>query len=156
MGGHDSPSAHRRFFDNSPRAGTLKSLRCMAGVVCSLFVVALGAMALLNRLLLLPLELDAPASSAGLSSYGPRSQPVEAQRSREVQRAHELTEKYTVRMNTFRRNDLLKKTVEHYHTCPRVHEIQIVWSDLANEPPPRSFFKLPRDSSAKDTAASSK
>ena len=46
-------------------------------------------------------------------------------------------------MNTFRRNDLLKKTVEHYHSCPHVHEIQVVWSDLANAPPERSFFKLP-------------
>jgi hypothetical protein len=47
----------------------------------------------------------------------------------------ELNLKYTVRINTFRRNDLLKRVVKHYATCPRIDAIQIVWSDLENEPP---------------------
>lgn len=41
----------------------------------------------------------------------------------------------TIRMNTFRRNDLLKQSVSHYITCSCVKEIQIVWSDQTNKPP---------------------
>lgn len=46
------------------------------------------------------------------------------------------------RVNTFRRNDMLKAFVEHFTTCPNVHAIQIVWSDQDNAPPPLSFFKI--------------
>lgn len=33
--------------------------------------------------------------------------------------------RYTVRVNTFRRNDLLEKFLEHYVTCPDIEEIQV-------------------------------
>ena len=41
----------------------------------------------------------------------------------------------TARINTFRRNDLLKSSISHYLTCNVMHEIQIIWSDLSNQPP---------------------
>jgi len=34
------------------------------------------------------------------------------------------------------------KVVEHYTSCPRVHALQVVWSDLASEPPPPSFYAV--------------
>jgi hypothetical protein len=51
-------------------------------------------------------------------------------------------EKFTIRINTFRRNDELRVTVRHYAYCSHVDSIQIIWSDLENEPPPLSFFGL--------------
>ena len=44
-------------------------------------------------------------------------------------------ERYTIRVNTFRRNDLLKQFLDHYTTCPDVKEIQVVWSDQKIAPP---------------------
>jgi len=41
----------------------------------------------------------------------------------------------SVRVNTFRRNDLLAKFVAHYARCRCVGDITVVWSDLENEPP---------------------
>ncbi|CAM9546858.1 unnamed protein product [Chrysoparadoxa australica] len=49
-------------------------------------------------------------------------------------------EQFTVRVNTFRRNDLLKKSVDHFTTCLKVREVQVVWSDLDEAPPPKSLF----------------
>lgn len=51
-------------------------------------------------------------------------------------------EKYTMRINTFRRNEDLKKIIRHYVNCPNIDAIQIVWSDLENKPPPLKFFEL--------------
>ncbi|CAM9219676.1 unnamed protein product, partial [Phaeothamnion confervicola] len=48
--------------------------------------------------------------------------------------------RYTVRVNTFRRNDLLQRSVDHFARCAGVHEIQVVWSDPANAPPPETLF----------------
>jgi len=48
-------------------------------------------------------------------------------------------EKYTVRINTWRRNDQLIASVNHYLTCPNVAQIQIVWCDETNEPPMQLF-----------------
>ena len=48
-------------------------------------------------------------------------------------------EKYTVRINTWRRNDQLIAAVNHYLTCPNVAEIQIVWCDEKNQPPMELF-----------------
>jgi hypothetical protein len=42
---------------------------------------------------------------------------------------------YTIRVNTFRRNDLLKQFLDHYSTCPEVKQITVVWSDPDNKPP---------------------
>ncbi|CAM9097703.1 unnamed protein product [Discosporangium mesarthrocarpum] len=47
---------------------------------------------------------------------------------------------FTVRMNTWRRNDLLKKSVEHFGSCSSVQQVQVIWSDQENSPPPLSFF----------------
>lgn len=41
----------------------------------------------------------------------------------------------SVRVNTFRRNDLLLKFMAHYGACHCVREIVVVWSDQLNEPP---------------------
>ncbi|CAN0060078.1 unnamed protein product, partial [Hapterophycus canaliculatus] len=51
------------------------------------------------------------------------------------------TEKtFTVRMNTFRRNDLLKRSAEHLASCDCVEQIQVVWSDQENPPPGMDLF----------------
>ena len=50
----------------------------------------------------------------------------------------------TIRVNTFRRNDLLKPFVEHFAQCDVVREIQVVWSDQENEPPGLGMFDLPK------------
>jgi hypothetical protein len=42
---------------------------------------------------------------------------------------------HNYRINTFRRNDLLKVSLEHYISCSGVHEIQVIWSDQLNKPP---------------------
>lgn len=44
-------------------------------------------------------------------------------------------------MNTWRRNDLLKKSAEHLASCDCVGQIQVVWSDQENSPPPPEFFE---------------
>jgi Glycosyl transferase family 64 domain len=51
------------------------------------------------------------------------------------------TRKFTVRMNTFRRNAELKRSIDHLSLCPAVAQIQVVWSDQKNKPPDLSFFK---------------
>jgi len=58
-------------------------------------------------------------------------------------------EKYTVRVNTFRRNHDLKASVEHYINCPSLQEIQIIWPDTENEHPPLSFFDLQENQKSK-------
>jgi len=50
------------------------------------------------------------------------------------------SEKFTIRMNTFRRNELLKLSIDSISKCPGIAQIQIVWSDRENEPPDMSFF----------------
>jgi hypothetical protein len=62
-----------------------------------------------------------------------------------TEEAFGLNEKYTMRINTFRRNKDLKVIVEHYSRCPNIDSIQIVWSDLDNSPPPDSFFRIKSD-----------
>lgn len=44
-------------------------------------------------------------------------------------------DKYTVRINTWRRNELLVASVDHHASCEGVAQIQVVWCD-SNEPPP--------------------
>jgi len=44
-------------------------------------------------------------------------------------------EKYTVRINTWRRNPQLLHCVDHYATCPGVAAVHIVWNDPENAPP---------------------
>jgi len=43
--------------------------------------------------------------------------------------------KYTVRINTWRRNEQLIASVKHFSTCPGVAQIQVVWCDSENSPP---------------------
>lgn len=44
-------------------------------------------------------------------------------------------ENLTIRLNTFRRLDLLEKTLDYYTKCDFVSQIQIIWSDQQNKPP---------------------
>jgi len=44
-------------------------------------------------------------------------------------------EKYTVRMNTWRRKKQLLTSTKHLLSCPGVAQIQIIWCDKENEPP---------------------
>ncbi|KAF7830977.1 Glycosyltransferase family 64 protein C4 [Senna tora] len=45
---------------------------------------------------------------------------------------------YSIVMNTWKRYDLLKQSIKHYSSCPRLESIHIVWS----EPNPPSSFLL--------------
>lgn len=45
-------------------------------------------------------------------------------------------DQYTVRINTWRRNELLVASVDHHASCEGVAEIQVIWCDRDNEPPP--------------------
>lgn len=44
---------------------------------------------------------------------------------------------YTVLINTWKRDSLLKKTVAHYASCPKVDAIHVVWSEP--DPPSESL-----------------
>lgn len=44
-------------------------------------------------------------------------------------------EKYTVRINTWRRPELLLQNVAYLSACEGVAEIQVVWCDVKNDPP---------------------
>lgn len=125
-------------------------------LLAAIIVGALSVLFVLEWTLRLPLDIDAPTSAAGVS-YGrsvgtlARSSLTFAPLSVEwqTQRQRELDLKFTIRVNTFRRNHLLKQVVEHYHTCPRVHDIHVIWSDLENPPPPKTFFHLQTTKSQK-------
>lgn len=43
-------------------------------------------------------------------------------------------ERFTVLINTWRRPDLLKKSVQHYSLCPNVDSIRVVWSESTDPP----------------------
>ena len=45
------------------------------------------------------------------------------------------TSQYTIRMNTWRRNEQLLVSINHYAKCEGVAKIQIIWCDMDNEPP---------------------
>ena len=45
------------------------------------------------------------------------------------------TSQYTIRMNTWRRNEQLLISINHYTKCDGVAKIQIIWCDMDNEPP---------------------
>jgi len=47
-------------------------------------------------------------------------------------------DRYTVRVNTFRRLDLLREALAHWRSCgpDAIAEVTVVWSDTENEPPP--------------------
>lgn len=45
------------------------------------------------------------------------------------------TSQYTIRMNTWHRNEQLLLSVNHHAKCEGVKEIQIIWCDSDNEPP---------------------
>ena len=51
---------------------------------------------------------------------------------------------YSMRMNTFRRNDMLRLSLEHYSLCPGLREIVIVWSDQERRPPDTSGWRISR------------
>jgi hypothetical protein len=44
-------------------------------------------------------------------------------------------EQYTIRINTWRRQEQLLLSVEHHSSCPGVAEIQVIWCDKEQEPP---------------------
>lgn len=54
-------------------------------------------------------------------------------------------EAFTVLVNTWKRPDLLKKSVQHYSKCPNVHSIRVIWSE-STEPPSISLLKDLRSS----------
>jgi hypothetical protein len=48
-------------------------------------------------------------------------------------------ERYTIRINTWRRQEQLLLSVEHHSSCPGVAEIQVIWCDKEEEPPAGLF-----------------
>lgn len=42
---------------------------------------------------------------------------------------------YTIRINTWRRNELLLASLNHHAKCEGVHSIQVIWCDAENDPP---------------------
>ena len=54
-------------------------------------------------------------------------------------------EKYTVRINTWQRNEQLLASVNHYLTCPNVAQIQVVWCDETSQPPMQLFESNDKD-----------
>lgn len=42
---------------------------------------------------------------------------------------------FTIRVNTYRRPDLLNEFIMHYSGSPEVNEIQVIWSDQSSVPP---------------------
>jgi len=44
-------------------------------------------------------------------------------------------EKYTIRINTWRRNEQLVVSLNHHSKCEGVAQIQVIWCDSDNEPP---------------------
>ena len=48
-------------------------------------------------------------------------------------------EKYTVRIMTWRRNKQLTAQIDHLSSCPNIAQIQVVWCDTVNSPPPILF-----------------
>ena len=48
---------------------------------------------------------------------------------------HQSIDEVTVRVNTFRRLDLLETFLSHYHRCSVVKQIQVIWSDPENNAP---------------------
>lgn len=47
---------------------------------------------------------------------------------------------YTLLINTWKRNDLLRQSISHYSSCPGLDSIHIVWSEP--DPPPDSLIKF--------------
>eukprot|EP00924_Labyrinthula_sp_SR-Ha-C_P005273 snap_masked-scaffold_1-processed-gene-26.34-mRNA-1 protein AED:1.00 eAED:1.00 QI:0/-1/0/0/-1/1/1/0/503 len=45
-------------------------------------------------------------------------------------------DKYTLVVSTYNRDNELIKNVDHWLSCPRVHQVQVVWHDPHRDPPP--------------------
>ncbi|GLT75905.1 hypothetical protein SLA2020_475980 [Shorea laevis] len=55
-------------------------------------------------------------------------------------RLSSLRGRYAIVMNTWKRYDLLKESISHYVSCPRLDSIHIVWSEP--EPPSKSLKRF--------------
>ena len=49
-------------------------------------------------------------------------------------------QQYTIRMNTWRRNEQLLTSIHHHASCEGVAQIQVIWSDTTEEPPQELLF----------------
>ncbi|XP_052199302.1 glycosylinositol phosphorylceramide mannosyl transferase 1 [Diospyros lotus] len=47
---------------------------------------------------------------------------------------------YTLLINTWKRNDLLKRSISHYTSCPKLDSIHIIWSEP--DPPSESLIEF--------------
>jgi hypothetical protein len=50
-----------------------------------------------------------------------------------------------IRVNTYRRLDLIKNFMDYYKTCETVRQVQVVWSDQVNSPPLDWLNNYPKD-----------
>ena len=90
------------------------------------------------------------SSSSASASSASASSPVDSSTATAADRAHLAAalehrlaplrpidrESYTVRINTWRRNEQLLASLDHHSACPGVAQIQVVWCDPDREPPP--------------------
>jgi len=118
---HPAAAAARSKPKRDRRAVVHRRLAYLAGV-------ALAAAAVLRVYVLVALQVEVPAGP-GLAFRGPKP-------------------RYTVRMNTFRRNDLLEQALKHWRSCgtEAVAEITVIWSDTEREPPPLESLGVESDS----------
>jgi hypothetical protein len=49
-------------------------------------------------------------------------------------------DRYTIVVNTFKRHDLLKQSLQHYRHCGRLDAIRVQWSEP--DPPPTDVASL--------------
>ena len=81
----------------------------------------------------LPIVATQSTTSTSLRSH--RKTPIIAKRPLQSLQEKDWTQ-YTIRINTWRRPEQLLVSVDWYSRCPGVAQIQIVWCDKENEPPP--------------------
>lgn len=74
-----------------------------------------------ESILSVPIPLH-PSSSSSSFSLSPLQAPLDY-------------EQFTVRINTWKRPDQLRVSIDHYTTCPGVAQVQVVWCTAQGPPP---------------------
>lgn len=143
---HQIPSPNRGT-QHSPQPQRLSSnkLACILASVAVIFLVGVHlflAHVLVSNESRLMKEFSFPGDRPAVPDDIEGSQVV--QREQPQQQKHRtLTplrspidyELYTIRINSWKRLELLETSIEHHASCPGVAQIQVVWCDEQGEPP---------------------